>query len=230
MAEKLVIYTAIMGGIRDNYSRSLVPLKVMGKLDSDTRVVLITDKKGAADYPLVKQGRWELMEPIWGHPNPRRVARYHKLHPHILFPDVDMSIWVDGSQEITTDPRHAFDKYMKEHDIAAFKHPERTCVYQEGRACERLKKDNPQKIQQQMARYRSEGYPNFNGMVETTMTCRRHTSEVEKFNEAWWFELQRGSLRDQLSFNFVSWKLGVPYTHIPGCRDKSPYCKFYPHK
>jgi len=205
-------------------------MSLRAKLSPDTRVVLITDRDVPPDFPPVERGHWELMAPKWIHPNPRRAARYHKLHPHLLFPDADMSVWIDGSQEMTADPRDIFDKYMRDRDISTFKHPERTCVYQEQRACLRLKKDDPVKMKQQMDRYIAEGYPAFNGMVETTMTCRRHTPDVARFNEAWWFEIQKGSLRDQLSFNFVSWKLGIPYSHVPGCRDKSPYCKFYPHK
>lgn len=228
MPEQLVIYTAIMGRIRDDCGRTLVPKGL--KLDEDTRVVLITDRDIARDFEPVKAGRWELMEPIWTHPNGRRAARYHKLHSHLLFPDAPLSIWFDGSQQLTTNPRGIFERHLPNTDIAAFKHPDRTCVYQEHRACVLLRKDNPKVMQGQINKYKADNYPPFNGMVETTVLCRRNTPDVARFNELWWNEIEKGSLRDQLSFNYVAWKLSMGYSHIPGRRDKSPYCRFYPHK
>jgi hypothetical protein len=44
---------------------------------------------------------------------------------------------------------------------------------------------------------------------------RRHTQAVRAFNEAWWTEIVRGSWRDQLSFDYISWKLGISYVNFP---------------
>jgi hypothetical protein len=44
---------------------------------------------------------------------------------------------------------------------------------------------------------------------------RRHTDAIRHLNEAWWNEIVRGSRRDQLSFNYVAWKLGLRYATFP---------------
>lgn len=120
MIRNLVIYTAITGGIRGSFVRARVPMPLYSKLPAETRVVLITDKPVSPDFPPVKKSKWEVMSPVWTHSNPRRAARYHKLHPHILFPGADASVWIDGSQELTADPSTIFDAHMSEHDIATF--------------------------------------------------------------------------------------------------------------
>ena len=47
------------------------------------------------------------------------------------------------------------------------------------------------------------------------MILRRHTDAIRRLNEAWWNEIVRGSRRDQLSFNYVAWKLGLSYATFP---------------
>jgi len=37
-----------------------------------------------------------------------------------------------------------------------------------------------------------------------------------QLNEAWWREIEAGSVRDQLSFNYCAWRLGFAYRTFPG--------------
>jgi hypothetical protein len=53
---------------------------------------------------------------------------------------------------------------------------------------------------------------------------RRHTPAVAAFNEAWWAEIQAGSRRDQVSFTYVAWKLGLRYATIK-VREKNGFKK-----
>ena len=55
----------------------------------------------------------------------------------------------------------------------------------------------------------------FFGLVEAPVILRRHTAAIRALNEAWWAELVRGSRRDQLSFNYVAWKLGLSHAKFP---------------
>jgi hypothetical protein len=66
-------------------------------------------------------------------------------------------------------------------------------------------------------------------LVETSVLLRRNTAAVRRFNEAWWEEVEKGSCRDQISFNYVAWKLNQTYGHIPGSRKKSPVAHWTPH-
>ena len=50
--------------------------------------------------------------------------------------------------------------------------------------------------------------------------------------EDWWTEIKYGSKRDQLSFNYSAWKLGIKFNYILGESRDNEY--FYrstkPHK
>ena len=223
----LTVFTCVMGGFESlDKAASGAPIRSEG-----IRFVIITDhQRGGVIQG--KNGAWEIMNPIWEHPDsPRRTARFHKINAHLIFPDTECSIWIDGSQEFKpVDPRIILREALHPHDLAAFFHPDRQCAYQEGEACKRFLKDDPGLIDRQMDRYKFEGYPINNGLVETTCVCRRHTATTAKFNEVWWKEIETGSVRDQLSFNYAAWKTDIQYGYVPGHRDRSPYFVFHTHK
>ena len=56
------------------------------------------------------------------------------------------------------------------------------------------------------------------GMTASGVLVRRNTKANAKFNEAWWTEVNNGSVRDQLSFGYVSWKLDFVYEQMPFLR------------
>jgi hypothetical protein len=58
------------------------------------------------------------------------------------------------------------------------------------------------------------GYPKGKGLSETSAVLRKNTAKIVSFNEAWWSEISRGSRRDQLSFDFLVWKLGIKRRHF----------------
>ncbi|MBR4965656.1 MAG: DUF616 domain-containing protein, partial [Lachnospiraceae bacterium] len=81
------------------------------------------------------------------------------------------------------------------------------CVYQEVELCEALKKDDSKIMQKQMERYRNEGYPEKNGMIDSACLVRDlHDEQLQETMRIWWNEVLKGSRRDQLSFNYSCWK------------------------
>ena len=69
-------------------------------------------------------------------------------------------------------------------------------------------KDDPNLIQNQMMRYKSEGFPSNNGLVVQMEVLRRHNEkDVIESMELHWEELKHNSKREQLSFNYISGKL-----------------------
>ena len=57
-----------------------------------------------------------------------------------------------------------------------------------------------------MKKYRDENFPKQFGLVQTGIIARENNNRTKEFCKNWWNELERGSKRDQLSFNYVLWK------------------------
>ena len=80
----------------------------------------------------------------------RRNAKIFKILPHRYFPEFDYSLWVDGTHIPTLDVNILVERYLDGEDIAFFNHPDRTCIYQEAKACKKLRKDSEDVIDEQM--------------------------------------------------------------------------------
>lgn len=223
--KNVVVYSCVTGHY-DNVDNTL--LASLPKLDCDASFVLFSDTASRIEM----KNSWQILPLHFKHKLcQRRTARWHKVNSHALFPYADITVWIDGSQKFK--PIRLFADLIEpnlQHDIATFKHPIRNCVYQELKACIKYRKDNEILMQQQVEKYRTEGYPPHNGMVETACVLRRNTSEVAVFNKAWWSELDKHSFRDQLSFNYVARKTDIAYSTITGHRESSPYFEFISHK
>jgi hypothetical protein len=62
-----------------------------------------------------------------------------------------------------------------------------------------------------MQEYLFDGYPYNNGLVATWVLHRDNTGKNHHFCAAWWEQVKNYSIRDQLSFNYVAWKLNFTY-------------------
>lgn len=228
---KTVVYSCVTG----RYDKVMTTLLGSQAIPEDDISYVLFSDQHAVEKKYTAPGKrieWSIRPPHWTHPLcQRRTARWHKLNSHVLFPDAEFVVWFDGSQQIK--PIQVREQLVLPHltncDIATFKHPDRTCVFQELAACVKLKKDNAALMRSQLDEYRKAGYPPFNGLVETACLVRRHTPETISFNKSWWGQIQSYSYRDQLSFNYIAWKLGMKYGHVPGRRDKSDFCTFIHH-
>lgn len=162
-----------------------------------------------------------------------RNAKIHKILSHKFFPDKEYSLWIDGSVTIEFDigMERLIELYLSDTDIALFKHSNRNCIYQEASVCIQQRLDDINVIKRQIEKYTQEGFPANLGLCECPILLRRHTPKIIEFNEAWWDEIQRGSKRDQLSFNYVANKLNLKYKLFPGNLRKRNYL-FHrgPHK
>ena len=227
---KTVIYSCVTG----NYDKLLSAILASRAIpEEDVSYVLFTDQTGLPEKYRATGSHlsWEIRPLEWQHKLcRRRTARWHKLMSHLLFPEAEHTIWLDGSQRLhAVAAAKILLPHLGDKSIATFKHPDRTCVFQELHACKRLKKDNAVLMERQLEAYRKEGYPVFNGMVETACVIRKQGPEQLEFNRLWWQQIKQHSFRDQLSFNYVAWKLGMSYGRVPGCRAKSDFCAFVMH-
>ena len=141
--------------------------------------------------------------------------RVIKICPHRYLREYDISIWIDGSMQVQGD----LQKFIQQYDLYKCPlytriHPSRHCIYDEAEACMRMNKGSCQEIVEQISKYKKEGYPENAGMVETGILLRKHNDmKCQMFDNMWASELLLHSHRDQLSFNYVCWKMHF----IPGC-------------
>jgi hypothetical protein len=143
--------------------------------------------------------------------SPRRNSRIHKILIH-QYADTKYSIWIDANLKLLIPPEEVVERYLKEHDIAVFAHPNRDCIYDEAMVCAKLGLDNTETIIEQAKTYEDAGYGKHRGLCECNFIVRRHTPKVEQFNNAWWSEYCRHSVRDQISFMYALDKVGLePY-------------------
>lgn len=219
--ETLVVYTAIFGPIPD-----VIQAPRGFRRDPSVRYVYFRDAPG-----LEPGVPWETRPPAFADSDARRLARHHKTLSHELFPDATFTIWHDGNLRLRVDPWKLVDTHLREGvDLASFKHRDRECVYEELEACIRFDKDDPARMRAQIERYRQAGYPARNGLAETGIVVRRHGHPIRELNQAWWREIENGSVRDQLSFDYVRWTLGVAQSYLPGTQIRSPYAIYTRHR
>jgi hypothetical protein len=235
---KTLVYSCVAGN-HDDVTKSL--LSSLAPMEQDVSYVLYTDQiikdavkisQDCLQYQAPSGSIvWQIKPLVWEHPLcKRRTARFCKVNDHILCTDdITHTIWLDGTQVIKENVKlvNSMVPLLKDNFISTFKHPERVCIYQELNACIRWKKDNKTLMQQQIANYRKQGYPTYNGLVETACVIRKRGEIAAEFNKNWWAEIEHNSYRDQLSFNYVAWKYKQKYGLIPGHRVKS---NFFHHR
>lgn len=136
-----------------------------------------------------------------------RLARKYKCLGMDLLTEYDYSIWLDGKLRLKGNPKDLIEQYAGKSGLLAFPHYERDCIYDEALACLVVNKDNRDTIINQMKRYKQEGYPEHNGLIDSACLIRNHHDEkLKTVMRTWWNEILSGSYRDQLSFNYACYK------------------------
>lgn len=139
--------------------------------------------------------------------NPIMRARYCKTHPHVLFPEYDVSIYFDGKLTIKSDVTDVVPLVDRNKiPMGVFRHPDRDCIYKEGIACTILRKAEKSEITSQLNKYLTAGMPYQFGLVDTCFLVRVHNDACcIKIMEDWWREMLENTSRDQISFTYVLW-------------------------
>lgn len=192
---KIVIYTAIVG----NYDQLIQHKYISNEFD----YVCFTDQK------IKNPGIWEIRKLKSVKTDKIRQARYHKVFPNKILSEYDYSIWIDANIDVLDNTLEKnINKLIKDKKIiGVVPHFERNCIYQEGKACIYLKKDNSKIVLKQMAFLKKDNYPKNNGLYETNFLFRKHgEKKIINLMDDWWRMIIGFSKRDQLSFNFVLWK------------------------
>lgn len=134
-------------------------------------------------------------------------AKIYKIMPHKYFQS-PISIFMDANIFLNVHPKILVDEFLGDADIALFKHPKRSCIYEEHAPARlRVIPELQPLIDEQVRNYRAEGMPEKFGLMECGMLIRKNNDIVNEFNERWWAEVCRYTNRDQMSFPYIWWKM-----------------------
>ena len=186
-----VIYTCIIGG----YDPLLQPLAIDGSFDYVCFVEPGFPFKG-------RQGVWQIRTLPLSTGDARLDSRYPKMHPHILLPEYECSLWIDGN--ILIRDRTIYDAFIAaEHSCAIYagvSHPSRDCVYEEARKCRDMRYISYLDLARIWLAYALKGIRRHSGLLENNIIFRRHNdSRVVELDEMWWQKVLHFCRRDQLS-------------------------------
>ncbi len=150
---------------------------------------------------------------------PMLAHKWWKTHPHLACPNADISLWLDGSMQVTReDYVDLCLKALGKDDWACVPHPARNCIYPEAHFSATLARYDRESILKQASHYFA-FHPAGFGLIATGANVRRHTAEVIKVCEQWWDECINWSHQDQLSLPVllrlaegkVRWNMNLPW-------------------
>lgn len=158
-----------------------------------------------------KVGTWEIKPLFFDKLDDTKNARWHKTHPHILFPNYEYSIWIDSNGNILSDK--IFN--IAEKDLLIPKHFSRNCIYDEALACIIGKKETLHNISAIVDILEENKMPKNYGLNETNILLRRHNvPQIIKLMDEWWSYIEKYTKRDQLSLSYVLWKNDISIDDI----------------
>lgn len=205
----ITVYTSLIGGIDELCEKQN------------------TEGADFVAYTNHKSETWQVKEPYDKFKDDRRNSRIQKIMPH-LFIDTPYSIYIDANVELKVPAQKLIDEFLKDKDIAVFRHSGRDDVYQEANAVILMEKETLKEANGQVKAYAKQGIKEHSGLAECGVIIRRHTPEVNAMNEKWWIDYCRYSSRDQLSFP-VAFDLSK-VNLIEGAVWRHPYFSYNNHK
>jgi len=151
--------------------------------------------------------------------HPRRIAKLPKINPHrydFLKNDYEYVIWIDGDMEVIN--RNFVDEilgFMDDSGLVISPHFDpRHCAY--GEATIRPPKYASEPLDEQVAFYRQEGFPEDFGLYEGGVAARRMNAPgLEELEQVWLQQNIDYSYQDQVSLPYALWKTGFKPSVLP---------------
>jgi len=200
---KKVIYSALVG----NYDNIHQPIAI----NPDFDYIIFSN-----DISEDKIGVWQIRKIPYDNEDKTKIARWVKTHPEQLLSEYEISVWTDGNVQITGTSFYDRIKELQEKNIliSSMWHNTRDCIYTEAAAATRYMLDDEKTVIKWIKKIVKEGYPIHNGLFETNTIYRLHNNNsIKELDLLWWQCIEHYSRRDQLSFNYVLWRLKIecPY-------------------
>ncbi|MFG6656280.1 glycosyltransferase domain-containing protein [Scandinavium sp. M-37] len=216
---RLVIYSVITGG----YDKVL-PVE---NIDSDCDYYIVSNEHIVLPEP------WKLLTPSTDGLDNKNFNRYYKINPHILFPNHQHSLYIDGNILLCGDIYNWSKAQLSNNDFAIFNHPERDNIFDEGKICSFIGTDYFWVINRQLKKYKAEGF-NYRELFEANILLRSHNkADVMRLMEMWWSEYSSefSAKRDQLALPYVIWKMNYKINNMGSsdARFDQEYFKYMSH-
>lgn len=216
MSKNIVVYTAVTGSY-DNLS----PVKKEDGID----YIAFTDQ----DFSGILPSPWVNIRLPPSRLNNKDLARYCKLNPQKLLPLYEKSLWIDGNIEIKNSVEELINEVLEHDLVASYDHWYRDKTEQEFLECALLGHDFILKLRKQYKKYVASGYSSYN-FFENNVIFRKHMNDtVIKMHQLWWQEYINGGKRDQYSFTYASYKMGIKIKSL-GLHDPRVVKKYFDYK
>ncbi len=201
---KVAVYSCIVGA----YDEILEPLYLNDNID----YFLFTDQVIKSNSIWKKIDITQFEE--YNSTNATALNRKIKILPFNYLKNYDYSIYIDGNIQVVADLMPLV-LGMKNAALAVHTHAIRDCVYKEANGIDLLKKADPQKVYEQLMRYKEEGFPEHYGLFQNSILIRNHKNEnCIKLMSLWWEEYSKQFTRDQLSLPYVIWKMKLNLNEV----------------
>ena len=204
---KGVIYTCITNDYDDIYE-----IETYKYVNKDWDYVCFTDNQEHIEQKQI--GIWQIKPLVYKESDNTRNNRWHKLHPHILFPEYEKSIYIDANINILSDK--LFNIINKKNtNIVLPEHFNTSCIYQELNWALNSGIDNYDIISEQYELIKNSNMPKNYGFTENNLIYRKHNEKnVIDLMDEWWYMVSNYSKRDQLSFVYLLWKRQIDIEDI----------------
>ncbi len=220
-----VIYTCITNDYDDITIISHPPY-----INNEWDYICFTDNQEDCDKKQI--GIWQIRPIAKNNLDFTRQNRWHKMHPHILFPDYNESIYVDANVILLS--HSIFDEIKdKNSNLVIPLHPTRHCIYEEYNNALAEFMDSATLIRDELKLIRRSGMPKGIGLTENNLIYRRHNeSNIIELMCEWWFMVENFAKRDQLSLCWCLWQhnIKIEDISIPHCVMQSERYIVVPHR
>ena len=203
MREQLVVYTALLGGYEELNEQPVAS-------QSNVRFVCFTDD------PQLRSDSWEivLVEPLFSE-DFSRSQRYLKMLPHLLFPEVKTSFYIDNTVVLKQPPERIAEQ-LHSGGFTNLYHSYRNSLIEEYLKVLRYGFDDSYRIYEQLNAMQLHSPELLDGPVYWggLMIRDHHDEQVKATGYSWWHNVLRYSRRDQLSLPSAFHRTGLqPNSH-----------------
>lgn len=186
---------------------------IIGKYDSLQEPLIQPDNVdyyAITDFEIPESSKWKRIdadsfEMLSGF-SPTMKNRYFKMHPHNVFKDYKYSIYIDGNFRVCSDLTEHVNRISKI-GFSTFRHSNKICSYEEGRACVNLQKESASNMDAYFERLRQQKFPENFGLLACNILVREHHNPTcIQIMDDWWHEFSKHIKRDQVSLPYVLFK------------------------